>query len=81
MGCAGVLLYLERVVLDVVDGRQDDAPAVLLDPREGRLGPVGKHTAMRKAWTLGSTLCPEEGPAHPQAGAWATRLHLGLMAP
>lgn len=39
VGGAGVLLHLERVELDVVDGGQHDAPAVLPDPREGGLGP------------------------------------------
>ena len=43
MGCAGVLLHLKRVILDVVDGRQDDAPVVFPDPREGGLSPAGRQ--------------------------------------
>ena len=38
----GVLLHLERVVLDVVDGREDDPPVVVLDPAQNRLGPGRK---------------------------------------
>lgn len=54
MGSAGILLYLERAVLDVVNGWQDDAPPVLLDPRKGRLSP-GKGTGHE-----------QESPQNPQ---------------
>lgn len=36
-----VALHLERVVLDVVDGGQDDPLAVLFDSGQNRLGPDG----------------------------------------
>lgn len=48
VGRAGVLLHLERVVLDVVDGWQDDPPAVLPDPRKGGLGPARRRRSLRK---------------------------------
>lgn len=39
VGGVGVLLHLERVVLDVVDGRQDDAGVILLHAGQDGLGP------------------------------------------
>lgn len=48
VGRAGVLLHLERVVLDVINGWQDDPPAVLPDPRKGGLGPARRCRPVRK---------------------------------
>ena len=69
VGCAGVLLHLERVVLDVVDGWQDDPPAVLPDPRKGGLGPARRRRSLRKG-TDARDPCPvplgrEPGPRRP----------------
>lgn len=59
MGSAGILLYLKRAVLDVVDGRQDDAPAVLPDPCKGGLGP---------AEGTGHEQEPSQNPQQPKEG-------------
>lgn len=40
VGSVGVLLHLERVVLDVVDGGQDDARVILLHPGQNGFGPL-----------------------------------------
>lgn len=48
VGRAGVLLHLERVVLDVADGWQDDPPAVLPDPRKGGLGPARRRRVLEE---------------------------------
>lgn len=41
-----IALQLERVVLDVVDGRQDNPRVVLFDSGQNRLGPEdGVHTS------------------------------------
>ena len=81
VGRAGVLLHLKRVVLDVVDGRQDDAPPVLPDPREGGLGPAGRCMPVGKGMRAGTPrpIPPGRGAgARPPPGRWP---HPGLMAP
>lgn len=45
MGSVGVLLHLKGVVLDVVDGGQDDAGVILLHPSQNGVGPSRKHEA------------------------------------
>lgn len=40
VGSVGVLLYLKRVVLDVVYGGQDDAGVVLLHTGQNRFSPL-----------------------------------------
>lgn len=60
MGGAGVLLHLKRAELDVVDGWQDDATAVLPDPRKGGLCP---------AEGTGHKQEPSQNPQQPKEGA------------
>ena len=40
MGSVGVLLHLKCVVLDVVNGRQDDASVILLHPSQNGFSPL-----------------------------------------
>lgn len=49
MGGVGVLLHLERVVLDVVNGRQDDAGVILLHAGQDGLGPGGNREEGRQS--------------------------------
>lgn len=44
MGSVGVLLHFKGVVLDVVDGGQDDPLAILLDPGECGFHPESNET-------------------------------------
>lgn len=60
MGSAGILLYLKCAVLDVVNGWQDDAPTVFLDPRKGGLSP---------AEGIGHEQEPSQNPQQPKKGA------------
>lgn len=60
MGSAGILLYLKCAVLDVVNGWQDDAPMVFLDPRKGGLSPAEGICYEQE---------PSQNPQQPKEGA------------
>lgn len=49
MGSVGILLHLKGVVLDVVDGGQDDAGVILLHPSQNGVGPSRKQDAEAEA--------------------------------
>lgn len=54
MGSVGILLHLKCVVLDVVDGGQDDAGVILLHPSQNGVSPERRREAEAKSKHLES---------------------------